>query len=167
MKQFETITLQPDFPNEDLHEHNVPLIEFYLQEMHEPRTHATFLKESMRPLHLTAHHALQLSGVEVVYDPDEYDAFCNGFAAFEYISLLVNPRHIREQLIVKNVHMLLTANDIIPELDMADRRQAWMDMYPNVTGVITNETIAHAETLPQLYSRAIGAQIACEMQMAA
>lgn len=167
MSAIEVIKRQPDFPNEDLANENIALMEFYLKEMHEATTHARILAESMRPLHLTAHHALQLSGIEVKYTPEEYEAFCKGFAALEYISIMVNPRHIREQLVAKNVHTLLTATDILPELNMATRRDAWIGMYPNVNEVLVNSSVAQGETMPQLYSRTIGAQVACELQMTA
>ena len=167
MSGLEIIRHQPDFPNEDLKDANVPLMEFYLKEMHEAKAHAHFLAESMRPLHLTAHYALQQAGVEVQYTPQEYEAFCKGFAALEYISLMVNPRYIREQLIVKNVHTLLTSSGAIPEIEIADRREAWIDMYPNIHEVVVNTGVADGETMPQLHSRAIGAQIASELQMVA
>lgn len=167
MPGLEIIRRQPDFPNEDLSKENIPFMEYYLKEMHESKSHARHLEETLRPLHLTAHHALQLSGIEVVYSPEEYESFCKGFAALEYISLIVNPRHVREQLVVQNVHTLLTATGIIPEIEMADRRAAWVDMYPNVNEVVVTSSVADEETLPQLYSRAIGAQVACELQMTA
>ena len=68
---------------------------------------------------------------------------------------------------IKNVHLLFTSGAVIPEIDIAERRQAWMEMYPNTTAVITSEQVAQHDSLPELYSRAIGAQIACELQMAA
>ncbi len=167
MREFEVIKRQPNFPNEDLHEKNVPIMEFFLQENHEASSHARFLYDSMRPLHLTAHYALQLSGVEVEYTPAEYEAFCNGFAAFEYVSLMVNPRHVREELIANNVHTLLTATGVFPEIEIADRRQAWVNGFPNVNDVLSGVSATKGETLPQLYSRAIGAQMAWELQKAA
>lgn len=166
MNSFEVIKHQPNFPNEDLDEKNVHIMEFFLTENHEATTHAKFLGESMRPLHLTAHYALELSGVEVDYTPAEYDAFCKGFAAFEYVSLMVNPRHVREQLVVKNVHRLLTGA-VIPELEVAERRQAWVNGFPNVNDVLAGVSSKEGESLPQLYSRTIGAQMAWEFQKAA
>ena len=167
MSSFEVIKRQPNFPNEDLDEKNVPIMEFFLRDQHEATTHAKFLGESMRPLHLTAHYALELSGVEVDYTPAEYDAFCKGFAAFEYVSLMVNPRHVREQLVARNVHRLLTATNVFPELEVAERRQAWINGFPNVNDVLTGVSVKEGETLPQLYSRTIGAQMAWEFQKAA
>ena len=167
MSELVVIKRQPNFPNEDLDEKNVPIMEFYLHEHHEADSHAKYLSETLRPIHLTAHYALQLSGVEVDYTPDEYEAFCKGFAAFEYVSLMVNPRHVREQLVVRNVHTLLTANDVIPEIELADRRQPWVETFPNVNDVLTHASVQQGETLPQLYSRTMGAQVAWELQKAA
>ena len=80
---------------------------------------------------------------------------------------MVNPRHVREELIAKNVHSLLTATGVFPEIEIADRRQAWVNGFPNVNDVLTGVSANRGETLPQLYSRAIGAQMAWELQKAA
>jgi len=167
MQQFEVIKYQPDFPNEDLDQTNVPFVDFYLRENHEPRSHAHQLRETMRPLHLTAHRALQQCGIELEYSQDEYDAFCDGFADFEYMSLVVNPRYVKEQLVVKNVHLLLTHTGAMPEIELADHRSPWIDIFPNVHSVITDNGVRQGNTMAQLHSRTMGAQIAYELQAAA
>jgi hypothetical protein len=167
MSQLEVIRHQPNFPNEDLEDANVSIMEFFLQERTEALSHARYIKETFRPIHQSAHYALQQAGVEVDYTPAEYEAFCKGFAAFEYVSLMVNPRYIREQLIVKNVHRLLTSIEAIPEIELADGREAWMETYPNMNDVLIDAGTRDGETMAQLHSRTMGAQIACEMQRAA
>lgn len=167
MSQLEVIQHQPNFPNEDLDDANVPIVEFFLQENPEAVSHARYLNESFRPVHKTAHYALQHAGVKVEYTPAEYDAFCKGFAAFEYISLIVNPRYIREQLIIKNTHRLLTAVEALPEIELADSRELWMESYPNINDVLIDTGSREGETMAQLHSRSMGAQIAYELQRVA
>lgn len=167
MPELEVIKPQPDFPNEDLANENVAFVDYFLKERTEARSYAQSLESTMRPLHLTAHYALELVGVNVAYTPEEYTAFCKGFASFEYMSLLVTRRHVAEQLFARNALMLLTGEAVIPEIDMATRRAAWIDLYPNVNDVVLKGSVVDGETMPQLYSRAMGAQIACELQMTA
>lgn len=167
MIPFKTVEHQPNFPNEDLTEGNVPLVEHFLFEHAEAKAHARYLEDSMRPLHLTGHYALEQAGITLRYDPAEYSAFCNGFAAFEYVSLVVNPRFIREQLIVKNAQRLLTSLEAIPELELSEGREAWMNAYPNVNDVLIENGVRSGESMAQLQARAMGAQIACELQKAA
>lgn len=164
MSELEVIKHQPNFPNEDLAAANVPFMKYYLQEGTEVASQTRQLGETLRPIHLTAHHALQLSGIEVKYTPNEYDAFCKGFATFEYASLMVKHRFARQQLVVGNVHRLFTSSEALPEIELADNRQDWMETYPNVNDVLFGAGRGEGEELPELYSRSMGAQVAWELQ---
>lgn len=167
MNLVDVIKKQPNFPNEDLESANVELMSTYLRHMHEPTSYAKYLHEHFRPVHLTAHFALEQAGVEVTYTPEEYTAFCKGFADFEYVSLMVNPRFIREKLVVKNVRRLLTSTVAIPEIELLDGREPWLKAYPNMNDVLTEEGHRRNESMAALHSRAMGAQLACELQRAA
>lgn len=92
MMHLEVLKSQPNFPNEDLTDSNAGIINYCLQEVGGERAYAEYLQKSMRALQTTAHEALRICGVQVDYSQDEYESFCGGFAAFEYASLLVNPR---------------------------------------------------------------------------
>ncbi len=170
MSSLETLSRQPDFPNEDLHDANVPLVDYYLRAEKGEQPYAQFFihdRASLGAMHATAQEALWLSGVQVAHTPEEYAAFCNGFAAFEYISSLVNPRMKSGAIAVQNTLNLFVANGAMAEVDLAERRQAWMEVFPNTSGVIVKAGMAKGETMAQLHARAIGAQIASELEMAA
>lgn len=164
MSELEVIKHQPNFPNEDLNAANVPFMKYYIEEHPEAKSHARQLGETLRPIHLNAHYALEHSGVKVKYTPEEYVAFCKGFATLEYMSLFVKQRFAREQLVVGNVHRLLTSSEAFPEIELADNRQSWMEAYPNVNDVLFGAGRRAGEDLPELYSRSMGAQVAWELQ---
>lgn len=78
---------------------------------------------------------------------------------------MVNPRHIREQLVVRNVHNLLTRTGVVPEIELADRHDTWTDLFPNVYDVVSEVGYRKNETLEQVASRTAGAHMAHELQL--
>ncbi len=167
MSSLELLARQPDFPNEDLHKKNIAMVEYYLQEEHTDRALAKHLQESMRMVHVVAHQALSIVGVKAEYSQVEYEAFCGGFAAFEYVSLLVNPRMVSGALAIKNTQQLLIEPGELADFSMADRHQPWAQAFPNTYGVIVDTGARRGETMNELQLRAIGAQVASELEMAA
>lgn len=167
MRSLEVLTPQPNFPNEDLNEANLPHVEYHLSHIHAEQTYAESLRTSLHMLHFTGHQALQICGVEVDYSEKEYNAFCDGFAAFEYISMLVNAKVHDGTIAVANVKELLIDSGELVEFEIANHYKAWLDTHPNTHGVITEIGAYRGETMKQLHARAIGAQIACDLQMAA
>lgn len=167
MSKIEVLSTQPNFPNEDLDETNAELIGYFLRHEHSDASYADFLRSSLRMLHITGHQALQIVGIEVDYSEKEYNAFCAGFAALEYTSLLVNPRQYDGTLAVANTKELLIDTGELADLEIADRYSAWMTSHPTTHEVITKVGAEHGETMKQLHARGIGAQLACELQRAA
>lgn len=166
MNRLELLTTQPDFPNEDLSEANVPHVEYYLGERRYEAASAEYFRQSLRMLHITGHQALQICGIEVDYSEKEYVAFCKGFASFEHMSMLVNPRPYDGMLAVANTRELLVES-AIAEFEIADHYKAWLTTHPNAYGVVIESGAAQGEGMKQLHARAIGAQLACELQMVA
>lgn len=167
MNTFETLQRQPNFPNEDLQDGNVNMVEYYLEEIQGSQAHAEHLRESLRMVHITAHEALRLCGIEVEYSQQEYDTFCKGFASFEYMSLLVNPRELNGAALIQNTKELLINPGDNADVGIAERRENWIKVFPNVYGLVVDAGARQGDSFPQLQSRTIGAQIACELQMAA
>lgn len=167
MTHLSVIERQPNFPNEDLTDSNVDHVRYYLSEIHDDAAYANFLRDSLRMLHQTGHQALQICGVEVDYSEAEYFAFCEGFAAFEYVSTLVNPRLYDGNIAVANARELLVKNADFADLELANHHAAWFQTHPNTHGVIINAGAEKGETMKQLQVMGMGAQIACEFQMVA
>ena len=84
MSTLELLTSQPNFPGEDLAEKNVPHVEFYLQHERSNEALCHHFRESLQVIHKLGHNALMIHGAEMDYSEDEYNAFCDGFAALEY-----------------------------------------------------------------------------------
>ncbi len=167
MPSINVLQHQPDFPNEDLCDSNAPLVEYYLRERPSDISHAEYLGNSLIMVHHTGHYALRLCGIDVDYSEQEYLAFSRGFAAFEYMSLLVNPRQYNGSLAVRNTSELLVDAGDLADLELANRRKVWPAMYPNAFGVIASVGSSRGQTMKQLHAATLGAQVACELQMTA
>jgi hypothetical protein len=167
MPSFEVLNRQPNFPNEDLSEANMPMIEHYLQRDAGVESRAEHSKALLRQIHVTAHEALRHCGVALDYTPEEYAAFCNGFASYEYVSLLVNPRVISGAVLINNVRYILTDKGDLTDIELSERFDGWAKSYPNLREVVLDAGIQKGETMQQLQTRLVGLQIATELEMAA
>lgn len=167
MTSFEVLKRQPDFPNIDLSEPNAAQVSYYLQNERGEKPYADFLRASLRTIHITGHQALQVFGVELDYSEDEYFAFCDGFAALEYTSLLVNPQLYNGTIAVRKTQDILVNHSDSADLEIADRYALWLKTHPNTHGVIVDAGAVQGETMKQLHARTIGAHIASELQRAA
>lgn len=155
---------QPGFPNEDLTDNNADWLSFHLSRTGEGDAVGLELQQHMRMLHLTAHNALRVSQAEVRYTPGEYRAFCMGFATLELINAMVNPKLYDDTRAILNAWSMLVSPPDNGELDMYNRMTSWIHRYGNVYGVLTIVGAHQGETGPEIQSRVIGAQIACELQ---
>ncbi len=166
MTHLEVLRPQPSFPREDLSEANATQIGYYLNHERGDKPYSNFLRGSLRGIHATGHQALQIFGVSVDYTPAEYDAFCNGFAALEYTSLLVNPRQYNGTVAVRKTQQILINGGEIAPILISDRYKAWLKSHQNTHGVIVDAGAKAGETMKQLHARGIGAQIASDLQTA-
>ncbi|UTX51657.1 hypothetical protein KI440_01760 [Candidatus Saccharibacteria bacterium TM7i] len=167
MSLLEILTPQPNFPDEDLQEDNIAHVEYYLQNDPGTLVYEKDLRESMRMLHVVGHNALQICGVEVDYSEDEYHAFCEGFAALEYASILVRQKQLSGSMMIANTRNLLIDMGEMTDFEVASRHGVWMEAHPNTFGVVTKAGAVRSETMKQLQARAVGAHIASELQAAA
>lgn len=165
MNKLEVLQTQPDFPKEDLVETNVPFVGYLLRHEQSDRPYAEHLRGSLRTLHVTGHHALEICGIKVDYSEDEYHAFCAGFAALEYTTTVVGRKVYSGDIAVQKTKNLLINGVDMAEFEFADRFKAWQESHPNTHGVIVEAGAEQGETMKQLQARAMGAEMAWELQV--
>lgn len=163
MTEFTVLHSQPNFPKEDLSNSNANYISYFLRKG-ESHPYAEHLKESLRPVHITGHQALEICGISIDYAQREYDAFCEGFAAFEYALTLVRPTLYDGDTAVRQTKQLFIDGADLADLELADKYKLWQKLNPNTYGVILNAGIREGETIKQLHARSIGASIASALQ---
>lgn len=120
----------------------------------------------MRPLHLVGHQALRFCNVAVDYTEQEYQAFCGGFAALEYVSQLVREKLQDDTLVVANAKSLLLDTGEMVDLEVSQRYKWWLEVQPHTYGVIVESGVQRGETIKQLHARTMGALVARELQLA-
>ena len=167
MAVFETLDPQPNFPTEDLSETNASFIRYFLINERSDQSYALFLRPSLRMLHVTGHSALQICGIEVDYSEREYAAFCAGFAALEYTTHIVRRSAINTELAARATKRLFIDAPDMADVEIADRFTAWKESHPNTHGTIVDAGAEQGETMKQLHVRAIGAEMAWELQSVA
>ena len=165
MSELSLLSRQPEFPKEDLSDTNAAFMEYLLRHEQSNQSYADMLRSSLRPLHVTGHYALKLSGIEVDYSQAEYEAFCEGFAAFEYTHALVSQQLYNGDIAVQKTRRLFVDGKDLADFELADRFAAWQNSHPNTHGVIVTAGAEQGETMKQLQSRAMGAEIAWELQV--
>ncbi len=167
MAVFETLNPQPNFPQEDLSETNASFIRYLLLNERSDQSYALFLRSSLRMLHVTGHNALQICGITVDYSEKEYQAYCSGFAALEYTTHLVRRTAIDTELAARATKRLFIDTPDMADFEIADRFAAWKESHPNTHDTIIEAGAEQGETMKQLYARAIGAEMAWELQSVA
>lgn len=164
MSALELLTAQPNFPDEDLAEKNVPHVEFYLQHEKSNEAFEQHLRESMRVVHRIGHNALEIVGVEVDYSEAEYNAFCGGFAALEYTSMLVREKQHDSGMLIANTRNILIESGEMADFEIASLYAVWAEAHPNTHGVMIDTGAVRGETMKQLQARAMGACVAGVLQ---
>lgn len=159
-----TLERQPGFPNEDLSPRNAELMAFYLGRNPEGRAFAEHLAASMVGVYSMARHALIARGIGMTENPQEYRAFRQGFAEFDTMALLVNPRVYSGTIAVRKAYELLVAPGDFADFELMERSKIWADKYPNVHDVMVTVGSERDETMTALHARITGAQVACELQ---
>lgn len=187
------LRMQPNFPHEDLSDNNSAMLEYILQNDDGLEAHAERLQHSQRQIHLIANRALQFLGIKTRYAEEELLSFSRGFAGFEIINDLVHPprtydmlpaRHRIEKLFIDTRDFFelqleefyrsqsehrspapVTRDRPAPELDLAHQHMALARNLPNTFGVLLQLGAAHNETMAQLQTRAMGAQLAHSLQV--
>ncbi len=164
MSALELLTSQPNFPDEDLAEKNVPHVEFYLQHERSNEAFEHHLRDSLRIVHKIGHNALEICGVTIDYSEAEYNAFCGGFAALEYTSMLVREKQQNDTLLIANTRNILIESGEMVDFEVASRYATWTEAHPNTYGVIVDTGAARGETMKQLQARTMGACVAGVLQ---
>lgn len=186
------LQLQPDFPQEDLSDDNVEMLDFQLSKDEGLTAYAEQLQHHQRQIHLIADRALKVLGIKTRYAEGELFAFSHGFASFETINDLVHPPRLYnmqlarsrvEQLFVdtrsffeiefeelqrsldENRDMLPVSHDRpAPELELANRHNILPNNHPNTYGVILKLGETRDESMAQLQARTAGAALAYSFQ---
>lgn len=183
-----TLKHQPEFPHTDLTEDNAEMLKHVLQSSAGMIAQGEHLKPYQGYIHLIADYALRLSGVKTRYSEDELVAFSHGFASFETINLMVHPpviynthhaqRKVRQLLLPPEldpfeleVAELLGTTDsyitpetmFIPEIEIAERQQAWQEKLPHTFDVVVELGERRHETMEQIHARTAGAHIAFQL----
>lgn len=164
MSTLELLTSQPNFPDEDLAEKNIPHVEFYLQHERSNEAFEQHIRKSMHIVYKIGHNALEIFGVEVDYSEAEYRAFCGGFAALEYTSMLVREKQHDSTMLVTNTRNILINTGEMVDFEVASLYATWTETHPNTHGVVIDTGAARGETMKQLQARAMGACVAGVLQ---
>lgn len=83
---------QPDFPNEDIHEHNALLASHYLTTFPDGESYTDTHQETLKVLHEIGNSALAAANVSPGNTRGEYQAFCHRFTTIDYIATLLDSR---------------------------------------------------------------------------
>jgi len=156
---------QPDFPGEDLTDHNAEIIGgYYLQHTPGLRGEAERLYDHQRTLFELAHLSLLLRGITIDNAPTEYRSFVQGFACYELIQTLVTSSayDIDRGALRADLHLINSLN--APFIEIAERSVLWPFERPNTFRAIVMAGEALEESEAQLHARTIGAQLAFELQ---
>lgn len=167
MPSLETIQLQPDFPNEDLDDENVPFVEHNILTQPESGAYVNTLStgpNSMVYVYRQAHCALRMCGIDAEYTKASYQSFLGGFADFEQMSLLVRPRPYDGKTAVRRTKELLVDTGDLAEVVMSDGLAKWKHQLPNAYGVIINHGDKAGESMKEIQARTAGAYVACVLQ---
>lgn len=156
---------QHDFPASDLTEVNADILPYVLDDNSGVESHAVFLQKHQRSLYKTAYKALLYCDYPAENSFEEYQAFTRGFATFEAISSLVRPIGAYDTTFAAlRAQWLLMAPGEYIDVELGKRTKTWPDERPNTHGTVVAIGEKRGETMNQLRSRAIGAQIAFELQ---
>lgn len=160
------IVPQPDFPKTDLTDTNAEILSLYVLPT-DPSiaTHASYLMEHQKSIYNTALSVLKLEAHSDRLDPFGYQAFCLGFAAFEFISLSVRPRLYDMQTATRQALALYLRAGVHADLELWERHSSLTEAKANTFNTIKVAGEHRRETVVQLKARALGAQIACELQL--
>jgi hypothetical protein len=155
---------QSDFPASDLTDDNDDILVHVLSDEAGVESHAIYLQQYQRALYETAHMALLYCDYPAENSFDEYQAFTRGFATFETISSLVRPGVYDTSFAALRAQWMLMAPGEFTDVELAKRTKSWPDERPNTHGAVITIGEKRGESMNQLRSRAIGAQIAFELQ---
>lgn len=158
---------QPAFPNEDLTADNADVLDYHLAMMGKVEAGMEHYMQTMRTVYRTAHSALVGIGIDTSERPAEYAAFCHGYATFDVMLLMVNMAHPREydmELAARRFREMFLQSEELADLELAMRRAAWVNSYPNTFDVAIKSGTRRGETMSQLQARTMGTQIAHDMQ---
>ncbi|MDB5159790.1 MAG: hypothetical protein JWO99_53 [Candidatus Saccharibacteria bacterium] len=156
---------QPDFPGEDLSEHNADMLgTYYLRHTIGLEGEAERLFEHQRALFELAQLSLWLRNIRIDDAPREYRSFTQGFAAYELVQSLVTGAAYNTGLAVMRADLHLINSNNAPFAEIAERSVLWPFERPNLYQAITVSGEAKKETEAQLHARVTGAQLAFELQ---
>jgi hypothetical protein len=166
MNRLSLITLeeQPDFPASDLSDMNAEMIgEYYLPHTPGLEQEARRLQLYQRQLFEAALIAFALTNMPVRLEssPDTYIPFTEGFASYELIQLLVTSSAYDVERAVSRFQALYLSAGIV---DLPARIETWPDVRPNIYRTVLSPGIGQGASNAQLHARALGAQIAFELQ---
>jgi len=156
---------QPDFPAEDLSEHNADMLgTYYLRHTIGLEGETERLFEHQRALFELAQLALWLRKIKIDDAPKEYRSFTRGFASYELVQSLVTGSAYNTELAVMRADLHLINSTNAPFIEIAERNALWPFERPNLYQAIAASGEALEETEAQLHARVTGAQLAFELQ---
>lgn len=157
-ERIEPIILQPSFPPEDLSEKNVPLISMEMLMAETDLVMADAMEAQLDPLYtaIEGEVATLVPGIEE--NPLGLRTFAEGFSAFQFMSLSVNPNNG-----VSTVLPLPTERTVRAMRGFRLGHAAWANENHTTHGVIVNTAFNREEPLPFIHIRAYAAQVAFEI----
>lgn len=147
---------QPAFPDEDLSETNAAFMSHDLTTNLSERAYATSFETNLVPIFRLGHEALQIRELPSEDSRASYDAFCDGFAASEFVMASVRRRIYDGTRAVEATGELLRSGTAAAKI-LSQQYQSWLDTHINTFGVIADVSIARGDTIKQTQARSIGA----------
>lgn len=155
---------QPDYPVEDVSPNNVEMLGgFWLINRPGIDAQTKILAKHQRAVFSMAVTALGMKKIKIEDAPAEYVGFRRGFAAVEFMTTLLHSARDDWDTSVRSAQIMFRDGDFFDANSLAERRDKWMENYPNTCEVMFSAGTALGESMTQLQARAVGAQIALEL----
>lgn len=154
---------QPDFPVEDISEHNAAMAAYYLHTAVEKDTYRDTYLENLQLLHDVGNRALTIAGIEPGNNRGEYRAFCEGFTTIEYVATLLDARPYQQLHSGDGMqHFYINTGDMAGA-QLWVRGDTWQETHPITVAMVRNIARQKGDTDKQLAARTVGAQISSDI----
>lgn len=154
---------QPDFPTEDISEHNAAMATYYLHHATERDAYLETYQENLQLLHDVGNSALIGADIKLNNNKAEYQAFCHGFTAIDYVATLLDSRSQLQIASGEGMQRFYLDPGEMADFELWQRRSTWMQTHQATLEMIRSVSDSHSETLNQFAARAIGAQMSSEI----
>lgn len=154
---------QPKFPNEDISDNNAAMASWHLKVGVERHAYLDNFHNNMSLLHDLGNAALSYMDTNPGNNRKEYTAFCKGFAAIDYLSVLLDSRPFQQIGNGAGMDKFVLQHDSFADVELAKRVKDWRESHENTLMLLLEESDKYSESPKQFTARLIGAQVASEL----